>query len=64
MYLQTFPSRLMSRYVHACVCLGRREEKYREKMALKKAQRRAAETDADREARKKAKLDTTAAHFG
>ncbi|CAM9269242.1 unnamed protein product [Scytosiphon promiscuus] len=44
---------------------ARREKKYQEKLALKKAQRRAAESEHDKAERKrKAKMDGTAAHFG
>ncbi|CAM9983823.1 unnamed protein product [Ectocarpus sp. 12 AP-2014] len=44
---------------------ARREQKYREKLALKKAQRRAAESEHEKAERKrKAKMDGTAAHFG
>ncbi|CAM9859257.1 unnamed protein product, partial [Hapterophycus canaliculatus] len=43
----------------------RREKKYQEKLALKKAQRRAAESEHEKAERKrKAKMDGTAAHFG
>lgn len=43
----------------------RREQKYQEKLALKKAQRRAAESEHEKAERKrKAKMDGTAAHFG
>jgi len=43
----------------------RREQKYQEKLALKKAQRRAAESEQEKAERKrKAKMDGTAAHFG
>eukprot|EP00903_Cladosiphon_okamuranus_P015664 g14466.t1 len=44
---------------------ARREQKYQEKVALKKAQRRAAESEQEKAERKrKAKMDGTAAHFG
>lgn len=47
-----------------CICI-RREQKYREKVALKKAQRRAAESAEEKAERKRqAKIDHTAAHFG
>lgn len=43
----------------------RREQKYQEKLALKKAQRRAAESQQEKAERKqKAKMEGTAAHFG
>lgn len=47
--------------LHFC----RREQKYQEKLAAKKAQRRATESAAAKlERKKKAKMDNTAAHFG
>lgn len=71
-------TRSQSLAVSLCLCLFifyvyllsfeyliRREQKYQEKLALKKAQRRAEESTKDKADRKmKAKQDGTAAHFG